>query len=70
MYLKFIKKGLIMNIITHLEYDDLNTITDDQCRHCNQVFLIKDADPNYDGIVSTYDNERYCTFSCVTEKKK
>ena len=44
-------------------------ITPDQCRSCDQVFPLKDLNPEQDEIVSTFDNEHYCTFSCMSEKK-
>lgn len=59
-----------MNIpLSKLEESErsLTQITPEKCSQCNDVMSIKDLDPNYDGIVSTVDNDSYCKFTCVTE---
>ncbi len=46
--------------------ENLNQISTERCQQCDAVFLIKDINPNYDGVVSTYSNDRYCSFFCIT----
>ena len=47
-----------------------NQLTPERCRQCDDIFPIEDADPNYEGIVSTHSNDSYCKFTCVTEPNK
>ncbi|WP_162626521.1 hypothetical protein [Acinetobacter sp. CFCC 10889] len=58
-----------MKIRTHAVLEEFSAMTPERCQQCDQIFLLKDADPNYDGVVSTIDDNSYCTFSCVTETK-
>lgn len=51
--------------LQNMNAEEQNVFNLEKCQQCNQVFHINDADPNYEGIVATYDNERYCTFSCI-----
>lgn len=63
------QKDFKMTIPTHPPLEQLNAMTPERCQQCDQIFLFKDADLNDDGVVSTIDDDSYCTFSCVTEKK-
>lgn len=47
--------------------EDLNAMTPEKCHQCDQVFLTKNANLDYKGVVSTFNDESYCTFSCVTK---
>ncbi|MFW1859824.1 hypothetical protein [Acinetobacter defluvii] len=58
-----------MKIQKPIALEEPNAMTPERCQQCDQIFLIKDADPNYDGVVSTIDDDSYCTFTCVTERK-
>ena len=78
MCLYFKQKDFVMNIRTNtqdLTTDKISTentdeLTSERCRQCRDVFPIEGSDPNYDGVVSTFSNDSYCKFSCITDSTK
>ncbi len=58
-----------MDTIPNTQDDAKNNhqLSAERCRQCEDILPIQDLDPNYEGIVSTHNNESYCKFSCILE---
>lgn len=48
---------------------DSPIITHEKCQKCQDVLYIDEIDPNYEGAVSTYGHDSYCTLACFKSKK-
>lgn len=61
-----------MPLSLHEEKIDLQfanpIINHEKCQKCKDILSIKDMDPNYEGAISTYDHESYCTLACFNPK--
>ena len=73
MCLYFMQKDFVMNIPLNTQMS-LEEATDqlsmERCLQCTDVLPIQDLDSRYEGVVSTFNHEHYCKFTCVTKSDK
>ena len=40
-------------------------LQDENCQKCKKVFKLDQVDPDYDGALATYDEDKFCNMGCL-----
>lgn len=53
-----------------MQMTEQNTLIDfpisaDKCGQCENLVPLEEIDPNYEGVLATYKDNKYCTVKCL-----